>query len=173
MFMPHTRFVLISRWRLLCPAQDVWSLLTQVDGWPRWWPHVHSVRILERSEPGKAGTRAELTWQTALGYRLTIQVLNTRTQRHPDGSGEIEGQSEGDLRGIGLWLIEPVSPQGVCVTYRFQVELTRPWMRRFAPLLKTLFAWNHFRVMRSGAIGMGQHLHCPVLEIANWRAGPT
>lgn len=166
-----TRFVLISRWRLHCPASQVWALLTQLEDWPRWWPHVREVQILRRVAPGKTGTHARLGWQTALGYQLTIEVLNTRTERHPDGHGEIEGQSTGDLRGHGLWLIDPVSAQVVDVTYRYQVELTRPWMRRLAPLLRGLFAWNHFTVMRAGAMGMAKRLHCKVSEIANWHGG--
>ena len=171
--MPPTRFVLISRWRLHCPAPQVWALLTHPEGWPQWWPHVREVQILTRAAPGQTGTHARLTWQTALGYQLRMDALNTRTERHPDGHGEIEGQSNGDLHGHGLWLIDPVSTHVVDVTYRYQVELTRPWMRRLAPLLRGLFAWNHFTVMRAGAIGMARRLRCEVSEIANWRGGPA
>ncbi len=171
--MPPTRFVLISRWRLHCPAPQVWALLTHLEGWPQWWPHVREVEILKRAAPGQTGTHARLTWQTALGYQLRMDALNTRTERHPDGHGEIEGQSNGDLHGHGLWLIDPVSTHVVDVTYRYQVELTRPWMRRLAPLLRGLFAWNHFTVMRAGAIGMARRLRCEVSEIANWRGGPA
>lgn len=169
--MSPDHFVLISRWRLHCPASQVWALLTQLEDWPRWWPHVREVKILRRVAPGETGTHARLAWQTALGYQLVIEVRNTRTERDPDGHGEIEGQSTGDLRGHGLWLIDPVSAQAVDVTYRYQVELTRPWMRRLAPLLRGLFAWNHFTVMRAGAEGMARRLHCKVSEIANWRGG--
>lgn len=169
--MHPTRFVLISRWRLHCAPSLAWDLLTHLEGWPQWWPHVRHVRMLRRAAPGETGTHTELTWRTPLGYAIRIDALNTRTERFPDGHGEIEGISRGDLQGHGLWLIEPVGEHAVDLTYRYQVELTRPWMRRLAPCLSAVFAWSHFTVMRAGAQGMARQLGCKVSELVNWRGG--
>jgi len=162
------RFVLISRWRLDCPAAAAWDLLTDLEAWPRWWPEVLQAEVLHRAPVGQPGTRARLTWRTRLGYRLQIAVTNTRRQRQPDGRAEIEGRSEGDLLGRGLWVLEPVAGRHVDVTYRYEVELARGWMRAAAPLLRRVFAWNHFALMSSGAAGMARHLACRAPVVDNW-----
>lgn len=78
---------------------------------------------------------------------------------------EIEVSAQGDLRGSGLWLLESVAPDAVRVTYRWDVELEKPWMRLAAPLLRPVFAWRHFVVMARGARGMARHLHCMLSEL--------
>lgn len=173
--LPHTpaRFVLISRWRLACQPHEVWQLLTQLEHWPSWWPYVRRVRVLHHPAQGVAGTRAELAWGSALGYGIKLHVLTTRSERGADGGGELEGKASGDLHGRGLWLVEPVSAQEVDVTYRWEVELHKPWMRRLTPLLRGAFAWNHFIVMRAGARGMAKRLGCEVSQLADWTGGPA
>jgi hypothetical protein len=169
------RFVLISRWRMTCSSQPVWELLTDLQRWPQWWPHVSQVRLLQRAPVGEAGTRAAFTWRSPIGYRFTIDVLNTRRERAADGHCEIEGRSSGDLLGQGLWVLDPVpcsslapAVQEVDVTYRYEVELGRRWMRVAAPLLRLVFKWSHFRVMEAGARGMAAQLHCRSSELKHW-----
>lgn len=168
-----TRFVLISRWRLSCPTHRAWSLITDLESWPEWWPHVKRVRMLHQAPVGETGTHVALTWRSVLGYGFTIDVVNTRRERSADGHCEIEGRSAGDLLGHGLWVLDPVSAREVDVTYRYEVELNKPWMRALAPVLRAVFAWNHFAVMRAGARGMAARLNCRTSNVTNWTAGPT
>jgi hypothetical protein len=169
------RFVLISRWRMSCASQPIWELLTDLESWPRWWPQVSRVRLLHRAPVGEAGTRAALTWRSPLGYGFTIDVLNTRRERAADGHCEIEGQSSGDLMGQGLWVLDPVpcsssstAAQQVDVTYRYEVELGKRWMRVSAPLLRLFFKWSHFAVMEAGALGMAAQLNCSSSKLKHW-----
>lgn len=168
-----SRFVLISRWRLHCNVERAWALLTDLECWPRWWPQVKRVRVLYRAPPGQAGTKVELTLRSALGYSFTVGMVNTRRERSADGCCEIEGCSSGDLSGRGLWVLEPASTGAVDVTYRFECELNKRWMRALAPLLRSLFAWSHFAAMRSGARGMAASLQCNSSPLTNWTAGPA
>ena len=185
-YSPHSpnaaaRFVLISRWRMTCPSQPIWALLTDLESWPHWWPQVSRVRLLRRAPVGEAGTHAALTWRSPLGYRFTIEVINTRRERAADGHCEIEGRSSGDLLGQGLWVLDPVpdqvpgtggaaSAQQVDVTYRYEVELGKRWMRIAAPLLRVLFKWSHFAVMEAGAKGMAAQLNCSSSQLKHWTA---
>jgi hypothetical protein len=61
----------------------------------------------------------------------------------------------------------------VDVTYRFECELNKRWMRALAPLLRSLFAWSHFAAMRAGARGMAAYLKCSTSPLTNWTAGPA
>ena len=111
-------------------------------------------------------------WISPLGYRFQVRLLTTRRERDADGRSEIEAQAHGDFRGMGLWLIEPVSARQVDITYRWEVQLHKPWMRLLAPLLRGVFSWNHFTVMQAGARGMAQQLGCALYDVSDWSGGP-
>ena len=38
------------------------------------------------------------------------------------------------------------------------VEVTKPWQRRFAPVLRPMFTWNHNVVMGWGEDGLARKL---------------
>ncbi len=154
------RFVLTSQWKLACDAQQVWALLDNVVEWPKWWPHVTRTSVQHPDNDDGIIRTVSLVWRTPLAYRLNLRV--TRTRALPPL--ELEGTVEGDLDGRGLWLLTSQDNDSVIITYRWDVRLSRPWMRRLAPLLRPVFAWNHFQVMRSGARGMAKQLGCMLSE---------
>jgi hypothetical protein len=149
-------FILTSQWQLACCAERAYQLLDNVDEWPQWWPEVLRASTLCEGQADGSGKIVELVWRTPLLYRLNLQI--TRSRALPPL--ELEGVASGDLDGCGLWLLEPQDDDSVIITYRWDVRLSRPWMRRFAALLRPVFAWNHFQVMRSGARGMARQLGC-------------
>jgi uncharacterized protein YndB with AHSA1/START domain len=155
------RFVLISRWQLNVPAQRLWDLITDYETWPRWWPNVVAVRQRKPGDADGLGAVNEFDWRSGLGYGFTLSVETVRVKKLV----ELEGSAQGDLRGTGLWVLEPIDSESVRVTYRWDVELQKPWMRLFAPLLHPVFAWRHFAVMARGAHGMARHLGCAVSEL--------
>jgi hypothetical protein len=172
---PH--FVLISRFRLHTSADAAWRALADVDAWPRWWPQVLGVRSVRvrtaaatagGSAQAARGSVADIDWRSALCYGFRLRVSTTRAER----PRLIEAQLSGDFCGSGLWLLDPAPDSAaVDLTYRLEIELHRPWMRRFAWLLRPLFTWSHFRVMRAGAQGMARHLGCPLSGMSDWVGG--
>jgi uncharacterized protein YndB with AHSA1/START domain len=165
---PATHFVLISRFHIAAEPPLVWRALTQVSVWPQWWPGVAAVqRPLGEQQEGAVGAVAAIDWKSPLGYRFCV----TATTLHVDRPRSIEARVEGDLHGHGLWVLEPRAG-GVDVVYRWDLELRRPWMRRWAWLLRPLFAWSHFRVVRQGVAGLARHLHTKAEMTAEWSGGP-
>ena len=158
------RFILTSRWRLQASAEQVWTLLTAIEEWPRWWRYVRAARIESRGGTNHVGDVARIDWGSALAYGVHLRVTTTHAER----PRHLEGRADGDLNGRGVWLIEPADGATVDVTYRWDVELRRPWMRRLAPLLRPLFEWNHFVVMRAGARGMAERLGCRLSGLREW-----
>lgn len=158
------RLVLVSRWRLETTRERLWELLSHPQDWPGWWPHLASVEPLGAGDAEGIGARRGFRWRSGLGYGVSVVMTTTRVER----LREIEAAAGGDLRGIGLWVIEQDGPGAVRLTYRWDVELAKPWMRLCAPLLRPVFAWRHFTVMRTGARGMAQHLGCRLGKIEEW-----
>lgn len=165
---PATHFVLISRFHIAAEPLVVWRALTQVSAWPLWWKAVAAVhRPLGETPEGTVGAVAIIDWKSPIGYRFQV----TATTLHVDRPRSIEARVEGDLHGHGLWVLEP-HEQGVDVTYRWDLELRRPWMRRWAWLLRPIFAWSHFRVVRGGVVGLARHLNARAQMTAEWVGGP-
>ena len=160
------RFVMISRWRLETTAERLWHLLTQPTQWPAWWPCLRRVSELASGDSEGIGARHAFVWRSGLGYRLHIVMQTTRAAR----ARELEATASGDLQGIGLWLIEDDGPDAVRLTYRWDVELCRPWMRLLAPLLRGVFARRHFALMAGGAAGMARQLGCRLSRREEWSA---
>ena len=158
--MPH-RFILISRWRLQDSPAAVWQLLTDIDVWPLWW---HAARCTQRAASSPLGDVAELNWRSALPCAVGLRIKTVVAER----PHRIECHAQGDLQGVGTWLLEPADGGWVDVTYRWEVRLDRPWMRLLSILLRPLFEWNHFTVMRAAADGMGRRLGCRVVRVSEW-----
>mgnify|MGYP000879274227 FL=1 len=158
------RFVMISRWRLETTAERVWELLVNPTEWPAWWPQVARVERLANGDSDGVGSRHSFVWRSGLGYGLRIVITNTRVER----CRELEGTASGDLHGLGLWLIDESSASEVRITYRWDVELSKTWMRLLAPLLQRVFARRHCAVMAKGAHGMARRLRCRLSEIEDW-----
>ena len=162
------RFVLISRWQLNCGIGDAWQHICAIRQWPRWRPHGKAVRASgEDGATPKTGDTAEVDWATRLGYGIRLNVTTTGVL----APFELEGAATGDLVGNGLWVLEPQQDR-VTITYRWDVHLNRPWMRWFAPVLRPVFAWNHFDIMRAGARGMAKSIGCEVLQYQDYTVTP-
>lgn len=166
------RFILISRWQLGCGVDAAWQRIAGIRRWPQWWPNVRSVVVdATASDTPRVGSTALVEWKTRLGYGFRLRVATTNVLP----PFELEGRADGDLTGRGLWVLEPhhhAHEQGVLVTYRWDVHLNRAWMRWCAPLLRPLFAWNHFDVMRSGAHAMARDIGCRLLRYEDYTFTP-
>lgn len=152
------RYVLVSRWRIDAPLDDVWQMLVEPEHWPAWWRYVRRVELLGHGDADGVGAVRRIVWSSALGYGLTLTVTTRRVLK----LCEIEASASGDVDGTGLWQIE-ADGAGTRVTYRWEVVLRKPWMRRLARLLRPLYAWNHHAVMRAGAEGLARRLARPLL----------
>lgn len=166
--MKH-RFILISRWQLGCGVDAAWQRIAAIRRWPQWWPQVAGVHVEgEASDTPRVGGTAWVDWKTRLGYGLKLKVTTTAVLP----PFELEGTAEGDLTGRGLWLLQAQGGDTTLVTYRWDVHLNRAWMRWCAPLLRPVFAWNHFDVMRAGARAMARDIGCRLLRHQDYTFAP-
>ena len=69
----------------------------------------------------------------------------------------VEVIREGDADGLGA--VHRITwATALPYTLTFDVEVTGPWIRRFAPLLARVFTWNHHKVMAWGLEGARKRL---------------
>lgn len=136
-------------------------MLADVKTWPAWWP---GVRRVERSAASPLGDLAELHWSSALPCAVQLRLKTIAAER----LRRLEYQAQGRVQGLGIWLLEPDEGGGVDLSYRWEVRLDRPWMRTLSILLRPMLEWNHFRVMRAAARGLGRQLGCRVVRLSEW-----
>lgn len=151
--MAVTEFVLITDWRFDRPLDEVWTLIEATEAWPEWWRAVKTVDLLEQGGEDDVGAVRRLTWGTALPYTITFDVRTILVEPR----ARIEGRAFGELDGIGIWTLHE-EDGATLVRYDWRVEVTKPWMRLFAPLLRPIFGWNHNKVMGWGYEGARKRL---------------
>jgi hypothetical protein len=144
--MTAQQFILVSNWRLEAPLDRIWEELVRPDEWPRWWRAVKRVELLAEGDATGIGAVRRFTWGSALPYGVSFDMRVTRIEP----MSVIEGRASGELDGLGRWTLRPDDGAATMVRYEWQIELTKPWMRTLAPLLRPAFAWNHNVVMDWG-----------------------
>lgn len=154
--MSAKRFELVTHWQLAAPPEAVWVELVRTEQWPDWWRAVKRVELVAPGGPDGVGAVRNFTWGTALPYTITFAMTATRVEPMT----LLEGEARGELDGIGRWTLAEAN--GVThVRYDWQVELTKPWQRMLAPVLRPVFAWNHTVVMGWGEAGIRKRLGLP------------
>ncbi len=151
--MAATQFHLVSEWRFDAPLQRVWDEIFRADDWPQWWSAVKRVDLLTPGGELGVGAVRMFTWGTALPYRNRLRITVERVEP----MRIIEGRAEGDLEGSGLWTFSPEGG-GTHLRYDWKIDLTRPWQRALAPVMRPVFAWNHRVVMGWGYEGLCKRL---------------
>lgn len=140
-------------WHFDHPVEKVWNIIWLMDHWPDWWKYVRQVEKIREGDEQEIGAVRRITWSTALPYSLTFDSELTFLVQYK----RMEGRALGDLTGIGIWTFEP-NGIGTNVRYDWNVNITKPWMRFFEPILKPLFKWNHDKVMQAGYKGLYEKL---------------
>jgi hypothetical protein len=152
--MSNRQFHLVTQWQFDAPIDVVWQVLSKTEDWPQWWKAVLAVEQLESGDENGIGAYRRMHWRTALPYRLAFNTRTTKIEKHR----LIEGQSEGELAGIGRWQLT-VAGEHTIVRYDWIVDVTKKWMRVLLPVLRPMFAWNHNRVMEWGRAGFVERLN--------------
>jgi uncharacterized protein YndB with AHSA1/START domain len=142
----------LTTWCTDAPIEDVFDLLKDSAGYPRWWKSVVSVDRLEDGDAAGVGARDRFTWRSVLPYSLAFDLRVTRVKR----PYLISADATGELEGVGTWQL--YEGDGVAIVYDWRVRTTKRWMNTFGPLARPAFAWNHDIVMRQGGHGLAAEL---------------
>lgn len=140
-------FHFTSTWRLPAGPDAVYAALVDVAGYPRWWPQVRSARQLDEHS-GEVRCRSLLPYDLVF---LARQVVADPVAR------VLSARLDGDLCGQSEWHITADSA-GATAVFIEDVEVAKPMVRRLGLLARPLLRANHDLMMRSGEIGLRQHL---------------
>ena len=142
-----------TRWRVAAPAQIVWDEIYEVEQWPAWWKGLVRVEQVGEGDANGLGSRWRLTWRGLAPYLTVLDIQITRIE----SPSVLEGVVSGDLTGWGCWQLSDEGRETV-VRYDWRVDLAKPRLRLFTPLLRPFFRWNHMHLMRAGHRGLARRL---------------
>jgi hypothetical protein len=131
-------------------AADVYDVLSRGELLPRWWTGVYkdSIKIAGGPEPC-VGDRLRVRARGFLPYELNFVVESLVLEPNR----RVVVRTMGDFDG--LWTAD-ISERdgGVRIDLVWEVSVLRPILRRLAPLLRPLFAWNHRWTTPRGEAGL-------------------
>jgi Polyketide cyclase / dehydrase and lipid transport len=143
----------VNVWHLQFRLEEVYRVLEDVGGYPRWWPEVRRVDRIDAST-------VRIVARSVLPYSLTFQATESRQD---EKVGVLEIAMRGDLEGFSRWTIES-KRAGTLATFEEEVIARKKSLRRLAWVARPFFRWNHAVMMRHGRRGLGVYL-------AGFRAG--
>ena len=150
----------VTRWLIDATCEEVYRILEDVDGLPRWWPSVYlDVQILEKGQAGGIGKVVELYTKGWLPYTLRWR-FRVAAADFPNG---FSLEAFGDFAGKGIWTFLTTTDSQCEVVYDWQISAEKPLLKLLTPLLRPIFSKNHLWAMR-----MGERSLC--LEIRRRRA---
>jgi hypothetical protein len=140
-------FVFRSRWTLPAPPQRVYSVLADVEGYPRWWPQVRAARRLDE-------TSGELTCRSLLPYDL---VFVMHQELEDADNLVLRARMSGDLNGTSQWTIT-ADGDGSSAIFDEDVSVGSGLLGAAGRLFRPALKFNHDLMMRAGEKGLRSHL---------------
>ena len=138
--MPSNVFRFDEEWTIpdATPA-EVYEVLAHGEWLPLWWRGVYlKAEKLSPTPTPQVGDRLKVRARGALPYQLDFILEAVEL----DPGRRVAVRTYGDFDGRWSATLSP-TPEGVHVALVWEVTVLKPWLKRLAPLLRPLFAWNH------------------------------
>lgn len=154
--MTDYRFITI--WKFNIDLDKVYAAIHDADHYHIWWKGQSKVETIRKGDNIGLGAVRRFRTRSFLPYSLVYDG----TVNAIEPMRKIEGTTQGDLKGHGVWLFEH-SDGITTTTYIWNVRTTSRWMNLIAPIAKPFFEWNHNLVMKWGGKGLAKYLQCDLL----------
>jgi uncharacterized protein YndB with AHSA1/START domain len=153
-YMPANDYVFVEEWFIPAAAEDVWTLIADGRLLPQWWRGVYleAEPLGEYTEP-KVGQRLRAKARGFLPYRLNFIIETTELER----PRVVAVRTHGDL--TGSWRATLTQEEGgTRVHTEERVSADKPALRFLSPILKPVFARNHYWTTPRAQAGMTAYL---------------
>lgn len=133
---------------------EVYDVLSRGELLPLWWKGVYleAVRLTPGDAP-EVGGKLSARVRGFLPFTLAFVVEATELER----PRKVAVKTYGDIDGAWSATLSPKG-DGVHIALIFEVAVERPGMRFLAPVLRPLFAINHYWTTPKGERGLRQYL---------------
>jgi quercetin dioxygenase-like cupin family protein len=127
-----TEYVFVDEWDVRAPIEAVYDALADGTTYPDWWKRVYISAV---EEDGYTVQH----FKGRLPYHLHTRTRTVSAER----PYRLHGETEGDLRGTGIWTLEVNADGSTHVRFDWTVHADRPLLRALTPFLRPALRWNH------------------------------
>jgi hypothetical protein len=142
------RYRFLDDWYVPAPVEEVYDIVGDTARYPDWW----GTFVLEVSGDGgppRPGRRSSFVVRGFLPYKVRWNATTTEADRPHGFSMDLSG----DFDGNGRWTFTPEG-EGTRAELDWRPEVNKPFIRYLTPLLRPLFAKNHYWAMDRGQEGI-------------------
>jgi hypothetical protein len=142
-----SHFSFTSEWRVDADPSHLFEVLSDIGGYPSWWPEVKRVVRIGES-------RVAVHVRSVLPYDLDFEM--EEVVNDPE-RGLLEVRMTGDLEGFSRWTVVR-SGDGTRLLFEEEVETTKTLLVWLAPAARAAFKLNHSFMMRHGEAGLRTYM---------------
>jgi ribosome-associated toxin RatA of RatAB toxin-antitoxin module len=128
------------------PVQQIWRVITDFDGYSKWWPSSIRTKVIWVSET-LIGSRIEVRPYGGRGFICEVVGVTEHS--------ELRMKYSGIYRGIGGWTLSDVN-EHCRVTYKIMLEIDDLWIRLLSYILPVTKI--HARLMTKVLSGLERYL---------------
>jgi hypothetical protein len=145
--MAANSYDFITHWRVRGTCQEVFEIIADARALKRWWPSVYlEVHELKPGDP-ETGVGREVELHTKGWLPYTLRWSFTVTESNPPHGFSL--LPRGDFTGHGQWHLFQ-DGEWVDVFYEWRIGAEKPLLKYLSPVVKPIFAANHYWAMNRG-----------------------
>jgi hypothetical protein len=160
------RYQFVDTWQVPAPIEEVYDIVGDTLRYPEWWGAAF-LHVEGDEGPPRPGRRASVIARGFLPYKIRWAGVVTTADR-PNG---FEIELSGDFEGGGAWKLTPVG-DGTQAELDWRPEVTKPLVRYLTPVLRPIFAKNHYWAMDRGQEGILRLIEERRRVVSGTPAGP-
>jgi uncharacterized protein YndB with AHSA1/START domain len=138
----------VDTWTVPAPIDEVYEIVGDTLRYPEWWG-ASFLEVTGDEGPPRPGRRASVVARGFLPYRIRWSAVVTEAD--PPNGFSIE--LSGDFEGGGRWILTP-EDGATRAELDWRPAVTKPLVRYLTPILRPLFAKNHYWAMDRGQEGI-------------------
>jgi mannose-6-phosphate isomerase-like protein (cupin superfamily)/uncharacterized protein YndB with AHSA1/START domain len=136
--LADTEYEFVDEWHVDAAPEAVFDVLADGTTYPAWWRPVY-IGVEADDGPPEVGKEVLHHFKGRLPYTLKVRTTTTALER----PHRIEVETDGDLRGTGIWTLAAAPGGGTNVTFDWRVHADRTLLEVLTPLLRPALRWNH------------------------------
>jgi quercetin dioxygenase-like cupin family protein len=138
-----TEYTFVDEWDVRAGIETVFDILADGRSYPGWWKPVYIA-------VEQAGDYTLQHFKGRLPYHLHTRTRTIESVR----PHRIHGETEGDLRGTGIWTLGENADGSTHVRFDWRVHADRPLLKLLTPVLRPALRWNHNWAIRRAIEGL-------------------
>ena len=141
------KYSFTSIWKIKASREEIYPILEDVGSMTKWWSSLYiDIKRKEENDQKNISKKVNFNNKSYLPFSLNWDFKVT----HVKFPSALSLKAFGDFIGTGVWKLTQLDNLTTEVRYDWNIEITKPILKYFTPILKPAIAANHKMAMCSG-----------------------